>query len=88
MIKLHAMTVFDLHSIVVKISLDPLLTLLIASVKCKWVYNRLLYCKVFFKVVLYLFLSIHLEFVFIILEFNVYFSLIRLECVWCLNCSR
>lgn len=73
MIKLHVMTVFDLHSIVVKISLDPLLTLLIASVKCKWVYMVII-LQVFFKVVLYLFLSIHLEFVFIILEFNVYFS--------------
>lgn len=82
------MTVFDLHSTVVKISLNPLLTLLIASVKCKQGFNRLLHCKVFFKVVLYLFISIHLEFVFIILEFNVYLSLIRLECVWCLNCSR
>lgn len=82
------MTVFDLHSTVVKISFNPLLTLLIVSVKCKQGFNRLLYCKVFFKVVSYLFISIHVEFVFIILEFNVYLSLIRLECVWCLNCSR
>lgn len=81
------MTVFDLH-FVVKISLNLLLTLLIASVKCKQGVNRLLYCKVFYKVVLYLYISIHLELVLIILEFNVYLSLTALECVWCLNCAK
>lgn len=68
------MAVFDLHC-VVKSSLSPLLTLLIASVKCQRGFNRLLYCKVFFKAVQYSHISIHLEFVFIILELNVYLSL-------------
>lgn len=84
-IKLYVMRVFDLYS-VLKISLIPLLTLLIASVKCKQGFNRLFYCKVFFKVVCTCASQFILN-LFIILEFNVYLSLIRLECVWCLNCS-
>lgn len=64
-------TIFDLYSDVVGNPFNSLLTLLIASVKCKQEFNRLLSCKVFFKVALCLFNSIHLEFVFVILEFSV-----------------
>lgn len=81
-------TIFDLYSDVVGNPFNSLLTLLIASVKCKQGFNRLLSGKVFFKVALYLFISLHLELVFVILEFSVYLCLIRLECVWCLNSSR